>query len=531
MVKPVSLNYQNMSAHIVANTADFSNGDKKEITIGDKELLLIKNEDQFFAIDSKCSHYGAPLIKGAVSGNQVICPWHHACFNLKDGRLEEPPATDGLNGYRVELKGNDVVVFIEDPVPGKIYTATTDEHYVLIGGGNASFYAAKALRENDFKGKIIILSAENYFPYDRIKCSKAFPEKGVQPESIELKNDAFFKQYSIEVKRNHKVASLNVEAKRVTTTTGKEYFYDKVLIATGGKVRKLDVPGANLTNVYTLRSVENTNTIISASNGSKKVVIIGSSFIGMESASALRKKGLEVHVVGPEEIPFAAKWGERVGLMIKKLHEDNGVIFHSGRKVNAIEGKGKAERVVLDNGEVIETEFVVVGIGVTPATDFIEDLTIEKDDSVSTDEYLSIDDDLYAAGDVAQFPFRNKMTRIEHWRLAAQQGMVAGANMAGKKKTFDKVPFFWTMQHGKNIRYVGNTQDFDDIIYHGKVEGMEFLAFYVKGRNVEAVLGMNKDADLAAIELLMQHNRMPEATLIGDQEISWQDLAKKSNTN
>lgn len=518
-----------MSAHIVGNAQHFLNGDKKEITIGDKELLLVKNEDQFFAIDAKCSHYGAPLIKGAVSGSHVICPWHHACFDLKDGCLEEPPGTDNLNAYRVEIKGNDVVLFIEDQIPTKIYAATTKEHYVLIGGGNASFYAAKALRENDFTGKITILSAENHFPYDRIKCSKAFPEDGVKPESIELKNEAFFKQFSIEVKKNQKVASLNVDAKRVTTTAGLDYFYDKVLIATGGKVRKLNVPGAQLKNVYTLRSIENTNTIISACKGIQKVVVIGSSFIGLESASALRKKGLEVHVVGLEEIPFASKWGERVGLMMKKLHEDNGVIFHSSRKLTSIEGNGRAKKVILDNGETIETELVLVGIGVTPSTDFIEDLTIEQDDSVSTDEYLSISENIYAAGDVAQFPYKNKLTRIEHWRLAAQLGTVAGSNMAGAKIAFDKVPFFWTMQHGKNIRYVGFTKDYDEILYHGNVEEMTFLAFYIKGREIEAVLGMNRDTDLAAIELLMQHKRMPEATLIGNQEISWTDLALPFN--
>lgn len=518
-----------MSTHIIGKASDFSNGDKKEITVDDKELLVVKNDGEFFAVDAKCSHYGAPLIKGAISGQQVMCPWHHACFNLKDGCLEEPPGTDNINAYTIEVKEDDLVLHIKEPKPSKIYTATSEANFVIIGGGNAAFYAAKSMRENDFNGKITILSAENHLPYDRIKCSKAFPEEGVQPETIELKDQEFLKQYSIEVKTNHKVAVLNVDAKRVTTTNGKDFFYDKVLIATGGKVRKLPVPGGNLKNVYTLRSVENTNTIVSASKNIKKAVVVGSSFIGLESASALAKNGVEVHVVGMEEIPFASKWGDRVGLMVKKLHEDNGIVFHSGRTVKEIEGKGKAEKVILDNGESIETELVIVGIGVDPATDFIEDLTFEKDDSISTDEYLSISENVYAAGDVAQFPYKNRMTRIEHWRLASQQGMVAGANMAGAKLVFDKVPFFWTMQHGKNIRYVGHTKDYDEIIYHGNVEEMEFIAFYVKGRAIEAVLGMNKDADLAAIELLMQHKRMPEATLLGDQEVSWPDLALPFN--
>ena len=517
-----------MSEHVIGAVDDFSNGDMKEFSLEGKTILVVKTRDQFYAIDGKCSHYGAPLIKGAISGSKVICPWHHACFNVKNGCMEEPPAIDDLESYPVKEKDGGLIVNLqplEKDKPAK-YAVETEENYVIVGGGNSAFFAAKSLRENGYKGKITILSRESHLPYDRIKCSKGFPEGGLDARDIYLKEESFYEDYAIDIKLNHKVSGVNTNTKTVTSTSGIEIPYDKVLIATGGKVRKLTVPGSNLKNVQTIRSVENTKTIINAAADAKKVAVVGSSFIGMESAAALSKKGLEVHVIGPEELPFASKWGRRVGKAIKALHESNGVTFHGGTMVKEIRGKGKVDSIELENGEVLPVDLVIVGIGVDPATDFIEDLTVEKDDSISTDEFLAVDPDIYVSGDIATFPYKGKSTRIEHWRFAAQTGLVAGSNMAGVKDKMDRVPFFWTMQHGKNFRYTGHTQSFDNIVYHGNVEELNFLAFYIKNNEVEAVLGCGRDKELAAIGLLMLENSMPDASLLNGETIDWVGLAK-----
>lgn len=207
--------------------------------------------------------------------------------------------------------------------------------------------------------------------------------------------------------------------------------------------------------------------------------------------------------------------------MIRDLHEAQGVQFLAGRKLARITGDGKARQVVLDNGETLATDLVVVGIGVQPATDYVQGLSKAEDGGIVVDQYLHAGKDVYAAGDIAQFAYQEQPVRIEHWRLASQQGQVAGFNLAGKPTKFDKVPFFWTAQQGKNIRYVGYVKDYDDIIYQGEVEDQEFIALYVKEGTIRAALGMNKDPEIAAIELLMQENRLPSPEEVKQQDFHW----------
>lgn len=251
------------------------------------------------------------------------------------------------------------------------------------------------------------------------------------------------------------------------------------------------------------------------------MIIIGASFIGMECATSLQKLGCTVTVVSPEQYPFADKWGEPVGKMIKLLHQAEGITFKSECQVERIKGSDRAESVVLDTGETLPADWILVGIGVKPATDFVVGLDTADDGGIPVDERLHAGKNVYAAGDIAQFPYQGDSVRIEHWRLASQQGKAAGHAIAGQPEPFDKVPFFWTAQQGKNIRYVGFVKDYDDIIYQGKVEEQNFIAFYVKDGTVRAALGMNKDAELAAIEHLMQQDRMPKPSAIREDQVEW----------
>ena len=509
---------------VVAATSDLQDGEMKEVTVGDTPILLSRVDGKFYAIHGHCSHYGASLAQGALYNTQVICPWHHACFDVTTGEQKEGPGLDNVAAYKVTVKNNQVLVHLPEVIsapasPAKASSADS-KHTLVIGGGAAATHAVQAMRAAHYTGKITIVTEENDLPYDRTALSKKFLQGNATADELSLREADFYEGSAIELK-HQRVTQLNAEAKTARLEDGETIAYDQALLSSGSKVNALSVPGSDYTNVYTLRSLSDSQAIREAAQSAQRVVIIGASFIGMECAASLQSVGCTVTVVAPDVYPFASKWGDRIGKMIRSLHETEGIQFRAERKVERIEGNGRAQRVVLDDGETLPADLVVVGIGVHPATDFVTGLEKADDGGIVVDEHLMAGHDIYVAGDIAQFPYAGQPVRIEHWRLAAQQGAVAGRNLAGMEEVFDRVPFFWTAQQGKNIRYVGHAESYDEIVYQGKVEEQDFIAFFIKDNSVRAALGMNRDAELAAIEHLMYNKQMPELLAVRKGKVQW----------
>ncbi|MEQ9443497.1 MAG: FAD-dependent oxidoreductase [Cyclobacteriaceae bacterium] len=499
----------------VATTRDLREGDMKQVAVGETDVLLACIDNQYYAVSAYCTHYGAPLVDGALHGDRVICPWHHACFHLRQGKQCEPPGMDNLPAFEVRVENEQIYVKVPKDAPDRITPAFVERDtanaqvYAVVGGGAAAAYAVEAMREAGYTGRIIMISADEDIPYDRPNASKEYLQDEAPDEWMPLRSSDFYTQHEIEWLAKE-VATVDTQGKKIVFTDDDSIRYDKVLLCTGGKVNTLPVSGANLKGVYTLRSLSDSRTIKEAAKSARKVTVVGSSFIGLEAAMSLQKLNCEVTVVAPEAIPFASRWGEPVGKLIRKLHDENGVHFELETKVREFNGKnGLVETVLLENGKAISTDLVVVGIGVKPATDFLQGVDLADDGGVPVNEYLMAMEDVYAAGDIAQFPYRGKPTRIEHWRVACQQGRLAGYNMAGKEQAYQSVPFFWTAQQGTNFRYLGHTKDFDRIIYDGSVEEQDFMAYYVKDEKIVAVLGVNRDKAMAAIEHLMFAEHMP----------------------
>ncbi len=301
--------------------------------------------------------------------------------------------------------------------------------------------------------------------------------------------------------------------KVITVETGETLTYDSLLIATGGQPRLLTVPGADLGNVFTLRSVADSDAILEAAQSAKQAVVVGSSFIGMEVASGLAQKGIHVTVVSPTSLPFEKTLGSELGRLFYQVHEEKGVSFQMGRKVKQLEGEGTVQTVVLDNGDRVVADLVVVGIGVQPVTDFIAGIDLDpKDQSVPVDEYLCAAEGVYAAGDIARYPdwHTSDSMRVEHWRIAAQHGRIAAHNMAGKPTKFRGVPVFWSMQFQFPIRYVGHATEWDELIIDGDLDRREFIAFYVKNNQVVAAASSKRDTETAAIAELLRLDQMPK---------------------
>ena len=517
------MNKREIVLHKMSEIAD---GEMKEISVGGTPILLTRVQGKVSAIGARCTHYGAPLAEGALVGDKIICPWHHACFNARSGEMVEPPAFDSLPNYPLRVDGDDIYIELTEgesdrrtPEMADADLSADGRTFVILGGGASGYMAAQTLREDGFAGRIVMVTRENRLPYDRPNLSKDYLQGNAEPAWMPLRSEEFFIEHGIDVMREKEAINVDTEAKEISFGDGEKLMYDSLLIATGGTPRKLEFQTDSHKNVFLLRSFADTDAIMAAAEEGSRAVVIGAGFIGMEAASSLRKRGCDVTVVTPDKVPFERILGTEIGELFRRVHERNGVKFRLGRQASSFESGESVTAVILDDGERIPADLVIVGVGIKPATDLIQGVDLEKDGGVITDDHMRISDGVYASGDIAYFPDprTREMTRIEHWRTALQQGRTAAHNMAGKPTAFTAVPFFWTTQFDVTLNYVGHVRDWNEVIVRGKIADEEFLAFYVKDHRVLAAAGMNRDRELAVIEELIRLNRMPSPQKLRDE--------------
>ncbi|MEH2085015.1 MAG: FAD-dependent oxidoreductase [Nostoc sp.] len=509
---------------VVGNINDLNDGEMRQVSVGETEILLSRIDGKYYAVGAHCTHYKAPLAEGVLSGHHVVCPWHNAYYDVTTGDQQEPPGLDALACYKVRIEGENVIVSLPEETNGLRSPAMAQfdpnvdgRTFVILGAGAAGVHAAETLRIAGYQGRIVMITQDSRLPYDRTKLTKDYFIGKTSAEEMPLRSPDFFKEHAIEVLLNKRVEQVQTTNKTIAFTdsdtgaSSDSLTYDALLVATGGKPRQLDIPGADLQNILTLRSFNDTDHILTISKQKGQAVVIGSSFIGMETAAGLKQHGLEVTVVSPDSVPFKKILGEEIGKLFQQVHEEKGVSFKFGRKAVQFEGSDKVEAVILDNGDRLKADIVIVGVGVQPATDFLQGIDLHpKDNSVVVDEYLRAADSIYAAGDIAHYPDwrTNESIRIEHWRVAAQQGRIAAQNMTGKAVKFRGLPLFWTMQFDFPLRYIGHAESWDEIIVDGDLQKQEFIAFYLKNNQVLAVATSHQDTETAAISELMRLNQM-----------------------
>jgi NADPH-dependent 2,4-dienoyl-CoA reductase/sulfur reductase-like enzyme/nitrite reductase/ring-hydroxylating ferredoxin subunit len=512
----------------VAKTSELADGEMKQLSANGAEILLACVGGKFHAVSAHCTHYGAPLVEGVLSGERIVCPWHHACFNATNGDIQEPPALDALASYDLRVENDQVIVRMPDGAPDRRVPAMTkrdtkDERlFVIAGGGAAGYAAAQTLREDGFAGRVVLITREDHFPYDRPNLSKDYLQGNAEPEWLPLRSEDFFAEHDIEVIRNKEITHIDAAQKAIRFADDETLACDALLLATGSVPRTLPFQSTTQENVFLLRSYDDSAAIISAAEKGKRTVVIGASFIGMEAASSLAMRGCEVTIVAPDSVPFEKILGPEIGRLFQDIHEEHGIKFKLGTSVSGFDDETKVTAVILEDGERLNADLVVVGIGVKPNTNFLEGLMLHHDGGVIVDEHMCAVDGVYAAGDIAHFvnPFTRERQRIEHWRTAMQQGRIAAHNMAGKKTPYDSVPFFWTRQFDAGLLYAGHAQQWDEIVYHGDLSTRDFLAFYVKENRVLAVAGMNRDREMAAAEELMRLGCMPAADQLKNADMN-----------
>lgn len=526
-----------MAEHVLGSADSLlQDGQMQVFDLEGKQVLLTRIDGEYHATADKCTHYGGPLHEGVLCGHTVMCPWHHACFDVRSGARLEPPALNDLAHYPVRVEDGVVKITLSQdnaasPV-GKA-DAAAGQTFVIVGGGAAGNAAAEMLRRSGFGGRIVLLSAAHYLPVDRPNVSKDYLRGDAQPDWMPLRSESWYAERNIDVRLNTPVARIDPAARTVYLAQGEPLHYDKLLLATGGVARHLrNLPGVDLQGIYTLRSMADADTIIQAVETGKRVVIVGASFIGMEVAASLAKgRGAEVHIVAPDQVPFSRTLGEEIGQMIQREHQAHGVHFHLGNGVTGFTGEGQSiSGVILSSGETLPADCVVLGIGVIPATGFLRDsglLLDEKDGSVRVNERLETSHpDIFAAGDIARWG-DGAGTRIEHWRVAEQHGMIAAQNMLGGSQRVDeRVPFFWTNQWGVTLRYTGHALHWDDLVVRGSIADGPFVAFYVLSGALQAAVGRGADQEIAAIEFILQRHLPLTVEQMRDPAFSLADYAR-----
>jgi NAD(P)H-nitrite reductase large subunit len=484
----------------VPGAMKLKDGDKKVLSVNKTKILFIHHAGRLIATQPKCPHAGGPLEKGAVCNGRLVCPWHMGTFALPTGALVEPPAMESLKTFPVRMDGQSVFVDIarqSSAGPRQTMTrkARDKRTFLLVGGGAASAMAATTLRNEGFKGSVVVIDPVADEPIDRTQLSKQ-----ALTDKTPLAKTHLGVIEELGVKRiKASVVAISSRRKQARLSNGKAIKFDAALIATGGIPKRLNIPGTE--DVYTIRHSDDVRKIRSKARRGSKAVIIGTSFIGLETASALVQKGVHATVVGEEQLPFAKQFGERVARAVLALHKRKGVKFLLGATVAST--SGRSVTAAKDGSKKsIPADFVLMGVGIAPNLHFEHDLPIAEDGGIRVDESLRAANRVWVAGDIATV----RGMRIEHWRLAQQHGMVAARQMVGSRHGFNGVPFFWTLHFGKELHYLGHAEEWDEIVYHGNVKHLDFLAFYVKDGRVLAVLSCGKEQETAMLSEMMRNH-------------------------
>ena len=471
-----------------------------------EEVLLARAAGEIFAVGPHCTHYHGSLVDGLIVGDTVRCPLHHACFNLRTGDAERAPALDPISCWRVERRGDMVFVKEKASAPvasSSVKTGAHPESIVIVGGGGAGLAAADMLRREGYDGPIAMISADDSPPVDRPNLSKDYLSGEAQEDWIPLRPPEYYTDNRIELSLNSRVASIEVEQRRVVLERGESRQFGALLMATGASPVRPPIPGADGPQVCYLRSFTDSRAIVEKASGAKHAVVVGASFIGLEVAASLRTRGLAVDVVAPEKVPFARIFGPEVGQFIQQIHESHGVVFHLGETVTRID----ARSATLSGGSVLDADFIVIGVGVRPVTDVAEKAGLAVDRGILVNEYLETSaPGIFAAGDVARWLDRRsgERRRVEHWVVAERQGQVAAKNMLGRREPFDAVPFFWSQHHDVMIRYVGYAETWDAIDIDGSLAAKNCSVTIKRGGRRLAVATISRDRENLQAELDME---------------------------
>lgn len=385
---------------------------------------------------------------------------------------------------------------------------------VVVGASLAGLRTVEAFRRAGYDGPLTLVGAEPHLPYDRPPLSKQFLDPGHQPQVPTYRSEAELRDLGVELLLGEAATGLDTDASEVVLG-GRRIPYRTLVIATGAHART--IPGLDVAGVHTLRTLDDAQALRRGLDGTRRVVVVGGGFIGSEVASAARKRGLEVTIVEAAPRPLVRAVGEQMAEACSSLHARRGTELRCGVGVHEIQGNGRVEKVVLSDGTSLPADVVVVGVGATPTTGWLDGSGVTVSDGVMCDETLATAvPGVYAAGDVARWPNRlfGREMRLEHWTSAAEQATAVARNALDPSSAgaHESVPYFWSDWYEQKFQMVG-TCDGEDVTVHGDTARDRWLALYRDGDRITGALSLNLPGRIMKFRALI-HRRAPWADVV-----------------
>ena len=405
---------------------------------------------------------------------------------------------------------------------------------VIVGGGFAGGNAAATLRDEGFAGPVVIVGPEPGVPFGRPPLSKTYLRSEEDLDGWHVRPAGWYAEHGVDIRRVS-VAGVDPAAHTVVLGSGEEISYQKALIATGARNRRLGIPGAELPGIRYLRTAAECDAIKQEAVAGRRAVVVGMGFIGCEVAASLTKLGVQVTAVFPGQAPLERVVGGQVGALIAGIHRANGVELLAGEQVAAFEGTERVEAIVTGTGHRIACDFAVAGIGVAPDVSAVAGSSIAEDNGILVDEFCRTSAaDVYAAGDVANHlhPLFGRI-RVEHYNNAEKQGTAAARSMLGSTAPYDYVHTFWSDQYEHTIEYVGHVTKWDEFVVRGSVEEGKLVGFYLVDGVVRAAIGLDRggdpeldrDSEMAACARLVATRARPDRGVLADEHTDLWSLA------
>jgi 3-phenylpropionate/trans-cinnamate dioxygenase ferredoxin reductase component len=401
----------------------------------------------------------------------------------------------------------------------------TKPSFAIVGGGMAGALAAQTLREEGFDGKITLLGQELHAPYERPPLSKDYLQGKADRDSIFVHPEPWYAEHAVDLSLGTTVTSLDPASRTITTAAGTQLSYDKLLIATGSKPRRLDVPGTDLDGVYYLRNVEDSERLKIEFAQAERVVIVGAGWIGLETAAAARAAGLDVTLLVSGDMPLEHVLGPEVSPIFDELHRSNGVDLRYRTTAVALTGRhGAVTGVILSDGSRIDADMIIVGVGAVPRTELAADAGLKIDNGIIVDEHLRTSDpDIFAAGDIAHaYNARlGRHIRVEHWAHARRQGVIAAKAMLGQDALDARPSYFFTDQYDLSMEYTGDIgpAGYDRVVFRRHADSRQVIVFWLYEQRIQAGMNINIWDVADDIERLILSARTINAADLADPAI------------
>jgi 3-phenylpropionate/trans-cinnamate dioxygenase ferredoxin reductase subunit len=399
--------------------------------------------------------------------------------------------------------------------------------FVVIGAGHAAGQAVASLRQEGFSGDIVVIGDEPHLPYQRPPLSKQYLSGEQGLDKVYLRPPAFYADRNIDVKLGVRATRLEPREHRITLDDGSTVNYDKLLLATGSRVRTLNIEGSDLPGVHYLRTIADVDAIRAEFAPGKRIIVVGGGYIGLEVAAVATKAGLDVTVLEMEDRILKRVTTEAMSAFYHQLHTGRGVKIRTSARVTGFAGTERVEAVSIDSGERLPADLVIVGIGIVPNVELAADAGLACDNGILVDEHCRTSDPaIYAAGDCTNHPnpLLGRRMRLESVPNAMEQARVAAANMNGGAATYASIPWFWSDQYELKLQMVGFSADADQAIVRGDPEKNEFATFYLKNGVVVAVDAVNSPRDFMASRQMVAKKSAPDPERLADPDVPLKEL-------